>query len=163
MSMYVTSTGIKEDGFYEDKFGFRGSEENNYSVPFEIHNAPEGTVSFAVFLEDRDAVPPTGFSWIHWTIANLKRTEVKENESGKSTDFIEGVNSDCSKLVGKSREEATGYTGFGPPDTIHEYELRVYALDTELDLEPGFYLNELFKAMRGHVIGHATLYGKYSN
>ena len=53
MSMYVTSKGIKEDGYYEDKYGFKGSAENNYSVPLKFTMHLEGTVSFVVFLEDR--------------------------------------------------------------------------------------------------------------
>jgi len=37
-----------------------------YSIPFEISGAPEGTQSFAVVLEDKDAVTASGFVWIHW-------------------------------------------------------------------------------------------------
>ena len=48
-----------------------------------------------------------------------------------------------------------------PPDADHAYDLDVYALDCTLDLQPGFYLNEMIHAMRGHVLTHARVTGKY--
>ena len=83
--MIVTSTGIV-NGIIEDKYGKRGSQFNEngmptYSLPLKIEDAPEGTKSFALVLEDKDAFPVTGgFSWIHWTAANITRNELLENE-----------------------------------------------------------------------------------
>lgn len=159
--MKVTSSAVK-DGKFEDRYGKRGPDMG-CSIPFRIEGAPAGTRAYAVFLEDRDAVPVCGFSWIHWTIANLKRTELFENESRTANDFIQGTNSEYGAIVGKPREAAYGFTGFGPPDAPHEYDLQVYALDAELDLKDGFFMNELFKAMRGHVLAHAVLRAVYDN
>ena len=93
--MIVTSTGII-NGFISKKYGGYGTQfnENNvpsYSLPFKIENAPENTSSFAFVLEDKDAYPVVGFTWIHWLGANLKKSEVKENESQTSSDFIRGI------------------------------------------------------------------------
>lgn len=92
--MIVTSTGII-NGFISKKYGGYGTQfnENNvpsYSLPFKIENAPENTSSFAFVLEDKDAYPVVGFTWIHWLGANLKKSEVKENESQTAADFIQG-------------------------------------------------------------------------
>ena len=38
-----------------------------------------------------------------------------------------------------------------PPDKPHTYTIHVFALDTALPLERGFYMNELYHAMDGHV------------
>ena len=48
-----------------------------------------------------------------------------------------------------------------PPDADHEYTLTVYALDCTLELEEGFYLNEMLRAMRGHVLAHARVSAMY--
>ncbi len=48
-----------------------------------------------------------------------------------------------------------------PLDKEHLYEIHVYALDNLLDLENGFYLNDLFHEMRGHVLDECTLLGVY--
>lgn len=50
-----------------------------------------------------------------------------------------------------------------PPDQPHLYELHVYALDIELDLQNGFYLNELHHAMNDHILDTAILKGIYKN
>lgn len=163
--MKVTSSAI-EGGVIAAKYGCRGDVFVNgmpgLSIPFEIVDAPAGTESFTVIFDDYDAVPVCGFDWIHWTISDLRKPSVKEGESHNSPDFTEGCNSWHSVASENSIEEATGYGGPAPPDREHRYTLKVYALDTVLDLKRGFRLNELYFAMQGHVLAHAKLVGKYS-
>lgn len=167
--MRVTSTGIVE-GKFDRKYGKYGTDFNengvsSCSIPFKIEDAPEGTVSFAIILEDKDAYPVSGgFSWIHWTAANITRTEIMENESQTATDFVQGVNSWTSMQGGRqSREFSSFYGGMGPPDAPHTYELHVYALDCRLNLEPGFLMNKMYWAMEGHILAQFTLKGVYDN
>ena len=44
----------------------------------------------------------------------------------------------ASKLGQFDIEEASFYGGMAPPNCLHRYELIVYALDTKLNLKPGF-------------------------
>lgn len=44
------------------------------------------------------------------------------------------------------------YAGPTPPDKNHQYTLTVYALDDKLNLNNGFYLNDLLKAIEGHIL-----------
>ncbi|MCI9082765.1 MAG: YbhB/YbcL family Raf kinase inhibitor-like protein [Lachnospiraceae bacterium] len=164
--MIITSTGIM-NGFIQKQYGGHGKQfnENNVpscSLPFKIEKAPENTSSFAFILEDKDAYPVVGFTWIHWLGANLQREEVKENESQTATDFIQGANSWIS-IQGnqQKREQASYYGGMTPPDKAHTYELHIFALDKTLDLEKGFYLNELYQKMEGHILEEAVLKGIY--
>ena len=67
--MKVTSTGLI-DGKFADRFGKRGTQfskngMSTYSIPLTIEDAPENTKSFAIIMEDKDAIPVCGFSWIH--------------------------------------------------------------------------------------------------
>ena len=48
-----------------------------------------------------------------------------------------------------------------PPDKSHTYELHIFALDEMLDLKNGFYLNELYEKMEGHILEEAILKGIY--
>jgi Raf kinase inhibitor-like protein, YbhB/YbcL family len=164
--MKVTSKGI-ENGRICDRFGSRGEQFTpggmpSYSIPFEIQDVPEGTKSFALIFEDLDAVPVCGFSWIHWIAANIKEAVVPENISISDRSMVQGVNSYHSCASDMSVEEATGYGGPAPPDGPHMYDLRVFALDAELDLVRGFRLNEMMKKMRGHVLAHARVSAEYS-
>ncbi len=45
-----------------------------------------------------------------------------------------------------------GYIGPCPPDKDHRYTLRVYALDTTLDLEPGYFANTFHWAVKDHIL-----------
>ncbi len=152
-------------GKIPDRFGKRGKEINAYgiptrSVPLEILEPPDGTESFALVLEDRDAVPVCGFSWIHWTAVNITDRYIKENDSIEAKDYVQGVNS----WYGDYGEEgAKGYGGMAPPDRPHTYELHVYALDCRLPLKDGFFVDELYEAMEGHVLDKETVTGRYSN
>ena len=166
--MRITSTGIS-DGIIADRFGKRGTQLNvfgkcTYSLPFEIHHAPEGTITFAFVLEDVDAVPVCGFSWIHWLGCNLTEQNVPENASTNNPNFTQGANSWISSLAGsRSVEDSSVYGGMAPPDRAHTYELHVFALDTTLNLPDGFLLNDLRWAMRDHILASATLDGTYSD
>lgn len=163
--MKVTSTAIT-DGYWENRFGKYGTDlsssgKNVRSVPFTISDAPAGTVSYAVVLDDPDSIPVCGFTWIHWTLCNLTQTQVAEDASRHAPDFIQGTTSFHSVASAETLEEASCYGGMAPPDADHEYNLTVYALDCKLDLAPGFYLNEMMHAMHGHVLTHARVSAKY--
>ncbi|WP_035283747.1 MULTISPECIES: YbhB/YbcL family Raf kinase inhibitor-like protein [unclassified Clostridium] len=177
--MKITSSAIV-NGIIQDKYGKRGQEFKNKqgemkqqfdedacmpvrSIPIKIEEAPNNTVSYCIFIEDKDAIPVCGFSWIHWSVANLTRNVIEENESVVAKDFIQGVNSWYGAAGGFDREIAIGYGGMTPPDKPHKYHISVYALDTTLELQNGFFVNELFTAMEGHVIDVETVSATYFN
>lgn len=165
--MKIISSGIV-NGVILDKFGARGTlfNENGIpdcSLPFQAEDLPENTKSLALILEDKDAYPVTrGFAWIHWLAADITRWELMENESRTASDFVQGCNSWTSIQGGEqSKELSCYYGGMTPPDKDHLYELHVFALDSILGLQKGFYMNELYHAMEGHILDSYTLRGIY--
>ncbi|MBX9706048.1 MAG: YbhB/YbcL family Raf kinase inhibitor-like protein, partial [Gammaproteobacteria bacterium] len=82
-------------------------------------------------------------------------------------ELLQGVNSWASGIVPEewhlSHEEASAFGGCAPPDKPHTYTIEVYALDTTLKLKSGFYMNEMLKAMQGHVLAKAVLEAEYPN
>lgn len=158
----VVCDGIK-DGKFADRYGKRG-ERNRFgmalvSPPLKFFNPPEGTVCYALLMEDKDAFPVCGFSYIHWTAVNIKRTEIEEDGS-RNAEFIQGVN---SWFRNHPANECACYGGMAPPDAPHLYEIHVYALDAELELKNGFLFNDMFKKMDGHILATATVKGYYDN
>lgn len=164
--MIIESSGIV-NGIIDDKYGKRGKQKRNgvpsLSLPIKISDAPKGTVTFAVVIDDKDAVEVCGFTWIHWLVANLKTNELEENASILRNDFIEGVTSEHSAVSPLSEADATCYVGMAPPDKPHRYDITVYALDTELKLAKGFTYNKLWYAMKEHIIETASITGVYNN
>ena len=154
------------NGCIKNEFGKHGDSwiDNvpSKSIGLKWENAPEGTESFLIVMQDYDAVPVAGFSWIHWiAIVPKNYTELKENASREDKNIIQGINSWASKLVGLPKERATFYGGPTPPDKDHVYEVKIYALDKVLNLKNGFYLNESYKEIKGHVLGEGEIEGIY--
>lgn len=164
----LISKGIVE-GVIEDRFGNLSDEVvqgvPQRSLPYEWEGAPEGTKSYAIVFQDYDNVPDEGFSWIHWLTADLPAevTSVEENASRTDESLIQGVNS-WSVPYGPYADidpDLTLHYGGPAPERRHEYETRIYALDTVLGMKPGFYYNELLRAMEGHILAEAVLKGYY--
>ena len=69
-----------------------------------------------------------------------------------------GTNSWSAAFEGyRKGKDITQYYGGPAPINQHEYELELFALNTKLDLDKGFYYNELRKKMEGHIIEKAKL------
>lgn len=168
--MKIYSSGII-NGYIESRFGKFCDESDKLqdvsirSLPISWGELPAGTTTLALVMEDYDAVPVCGFSWIHWLVANIdpNRKELLENASREDKELVQGKNSRASKQISGEQPDSivNYYLGPRPPDKDHEYKICVYALDAKLNLQTGFMLNDLMKAMRGHVLDSADLYGLY--
>jgi Raf kinase inhibitor-like YbhB/YbcL family protein len=97
-------------------------------------------------VEDPDA--PRG-NFYHWVVWNIPPSTKKIGEGDRPG--VSGENS-----FGK-----TGYGGPCPPSGTHRYYFKIFALDTELDLQAGADEKKLKNAMQGHVIAEGELMGKY--
>lgn len=155
------------NGQLDDRYGKHATGadvKNGYpitSFPFTIEDAPAGTVSFALWFLDYDAVPVGGLPWIHWNAANIPASVTKIPAGASHHDLvpmIEGKNATAGHLVGNTDPfTREGYVGPQPPDKDHDYTLIVFALDTKLPLQPGFWLNEARHAMKGHILAQAEV------
>jgi len=126
------------------------------SFPIHIEDVPAAAKSLAFVFYDDDAIPVSGFTWIHWTAANLPvgTTDIPENASRLgSISMVQGNNSTAGGYVGETDPTLTQhYVGPYPPNKDHDYTFKLYALDTELNLIPGYWLNDFYKASQGHVL-----------
>ena len=150
------------NGYLPDRYGkyapaeFKYQGTPNLSFPISISELPTDTVSIALVLVDYDAIPVAGFTWIHWAAANIPAhlTEIPEGaSSNNSLTMIQGKNSNAGGLINSHDSQlSTRYTGPQPPDQDHTYTLYTFALDTKLPLTEGYWLNEFYQAIDGHVL-----------
>mgnify|MGYP001491939571 CR=1 FL=1 len=150
------------NGLLPDKYGKYSAASDMVdgkplrSFPIKIEDAPSATKSFALIFIDYDAVPVGGFMWIHWLAANIpaNTTEIPENNSQElKIPMVQGKNSTAGPLVGNRNPVSNQhYNGPQPPDKTHDYELKFYALDSKLDIDDGFWLNELRRKIAGHIL-----------
>jgi len=130
-------------------------EGKDSSPALKWAGTPEDTKSLALICDDPDA--PVG-DWVHWVIYAIP---------AGTTELSERVPTD--KTLASGAKQGTndfkniGYGGPMPPKGHgpHRYFFKLYALDTELSLEPGATKKELLAAMEGHILGQAQLMGKY--
>lgn len=149
--MKIISEGII-DGKILDKYGKKGNLE--LSLPFKFLNYPTNTISFALVIEDFDAIPVCGYDYIHWLVANVDTDYLDENASVLNKDYI---------VQGKNSNNEDCYIGMAPPDKMHTYDITLYALDTRLDLKNGFGYSELLSKMEGHILDKSNIKGTYDN
>ena len=114
--------------------------------------APEGTKAFAIVVHDPDAPLVDGFT--HWVAYGIPADANNLPEGGGDA-ITHGTNS-----MGNA-----GYNGPAPPPGhgTHHYYFWVYALDDDLDLEPGLDRRALIDRIEDHVIEQARLVGTYAH
>ena len=139
----ITSPAFEEGGEIPKNFGYKhGNEEPE----FVFLNAPDGTATTALIMDDPDAMGAVGKVWVHFLMYFI------DSDSGY----------DGTEVYGKTDFGEIGYGGPAPPDKRHTYIFKAYALDTVLDLKEGYSKQELEDAMKGHIIAEAKLTGTYA-
>lgn len=146
-NMTLTSPAFNDGERMPDKYGYT---QQNMNPPLQIDGVPDTAESLVLIMDDPDAMEPAGKIWDHWVAYNIdpSTTNIPEDTSvgvEGQTDFGE-----------------PGYGGPNPPDAEHTYVFKLYALDTELDLQPGATKEEVEKAMEGHVLMQAELTGTFA-
>ena len=127
------------------------SDGEDVSPALEWSGVPDGTSAFAVVMHDPDAPLVDGFT--HWVAYGIPGDQTGLPEGGG--DAVQGNSS-----FGKA-----GYSGPAPPPGhgTHHYYFWVYALDDDLDLEPGLDRRALLERIEDHVIEQARLVGTYKH
>jgi hypothetical protein len=146
MAMELKSDAFTNGQSIPVKYSCRGS---NISPALAWSNAPSGTQSYALIVDDPDA--PAG-TWVHWVVYNIPSSTTSLQE-----------NADTSNLsVGKNSSGNMHYDGPCPPSGTHRYFFKLYALDSQLSLSPGASKEQLLNSMKGHILAQGELMGTFS-
>lgn len=144
--MELSSPDFENNGLIPSRFTCDGE---NVNPNLEIKNIPEGTESLALIMDDPDA--PNG-TYTHWAVWNID----------PSTDKIISGSLPIGAVEGETSFGETGYGGPCPPTGIHRYFFKLYALSSELDLDPSTKVEELMEAIEAAKIGECELIGLYT-
>jgi len=144
-------------------FGYGGTIPAEYtadgrdaSPPLTWDGVPDGTVTFALLMEDTDA--PLG-TFVHWLMCEIPGKVRALPGDVPRTEIVVGS---ASGVQGNNSARRLGYSGPAPPPgKAHRYYFRLYALDTTIEMPGSFTRNQLRAAMKGHVLGEAVLMGRY--
>ncbi|MFD2648907.1 YbhB/YbcL family Raf kinase inhibitor-like protein [Devosia albogilva] len=155
-SLDVSSASFEQDGMIPLE---HAAEGHNASPPLEWGDAPEGTQSFVVIVDDPDAAEPKPF--VHWVLFDVPGTATGIRE-GLGTDPV--LQEPEGAKQGVNSRGQIGYMGPRPPlgDPAHHYHFQVFALDiAELPVEPGAKREDALAAMEGHVLAKGEVVGLY--
>lgn len=145
--MRLKSSALRPEAPIERKYTCEGAD---VAPPLEWSGAPEEVRSFALIVDDPDA--PTG-DWTHWVVWNLP---------SDATELPEGGTLPEGARTGRNDFNKHGYGGpCPPPGNPHRYFFRLYALDDTLDLPDSAGKAEVERAMRGHILDQAEMYGTF--
>lgn len=133
------------------------ADGDNVSPPLEWSDAPVGTRSYALIVEDPDAL--SGI-FRHWAVYNIaaERDRLPEGttQGAKTESLGHGIND-----YGHAH-----YDGPNPPrgHAAHHYRFRLMALDVEaLGLGPKATVVEVREEACKHLLGEAELVGTYAH
>ena len=158
---------MKADLEIVSDFSYDGQVESRYtaigentSPPLKIENLDPEAETIAIIVNDADAPVERASHWLIWNIPALI-DNIQENipMDVKKVPELNGA------YQGKNDFGDIGYRGPALPSSTfekpHTYRLIVYALDSELDLEPGAQERELLDAMEDHIIQKGFVSGSY--
>ena len=153
-NLKLTSSAFSDGGEIPRECGYKNGNEE---PPLAISGSPMVTRSFALIMDDPDAMEPAGKVWVHWVVWNIPSDIEGVGDLGetKITDQ-HGIGEGITDFGER------GYGGPAPPDKKHTYIFKLYALDKTLDLYAETEKVDLEKAMEGHIIEQTQLTGTYA-
>ncbi|MGA7283253.1 MAG: YbhB/YbcL family Raf kinase inhibitor-like protein [Candidatus Cybelea sp.] len=153
----VSSSTFKNNRFVPASMVYdnAGCSGGNQSPQLSWTGVPKKTRSFAVLTLDTTA------TFWHWGMYNISATttSLPQNAGTRKSKYGIEVLNDWAIYFGKSNR---GYDGPCPPaGKPHHYVFTVYALDATLKLPRSAYVENLDLAIRGHILGAASITGLY--
>jgi Raf kinase inhibitor-like YbhB/YbcL family protein len=151
--MQLTSTDFGNGDRLPERFA---STADNMSPELSWTDVPPGTRSLVLILDDPDA---PGRSFIHWIVYDIPVSIDHLDQAIDKNGILPAVG---RAKQGRNDMHKIGYDGPAPPKgQLHHYYFKLYALDKAVNLEPGTSVEEVRRAMNGHILAEAELIGTY--
>ena len=146
----ISSTAFGTGGNIPSKFTCDAGQTSP-SPALAWSDAPTGTKSFVLIMDDPDVPMPGGFT--HWVLADIP---------GSAKALPEGFAVGSLGVSANSGFGRPGYGGPCPPTGAHHYHFKLSALDVEtIGVAQGAKRADVEKAMAGHVLATTETVGLY--
>lgn len=154
LAMDISSSSI-EDGVIDTDSACDDHDGDDESPQIAISDAPAGTTHFAIVMDDPDARPLDGKTWVHWNVVNIP----VENAILEADETPPGV-----ELANDDEEES--YSGACPTDGRHVYRIGVFALSAPIEVggtsPPAALTIEMFASRyAAQILGFAQIEGAF--
>ncbi len=139
------TTDFEHNGNIPSKYTCDGED---IAPVLHISNVPAGTKELVLIVDDPDC--PIG-TWVHWLLYNIPA----------DTTVIDNNNLPQGVLEGYTDFKRLGWGGPCPPNGVHRYFFKLYALNEKINLKEGAKKSEIENAMRDKIIEKTELIGLY--
>jgi len=124
----ITIPAIK-NGVIETVHACNKNGGQNVSPEIQINGVTENAKFVSLVMDDPDAQPVAGKTWVHWNIFNMPVVDGSVTLSaGKKP----------SGTVGKGSKGKSKYDGMCPPNGRHTYRFAVFSHENEVKAPSGF-------------------------
>lgn len=120
----------------------------NSAPELVVSEVPQNAKSLVLIVDDPDA--PMG-TWVHWVLFNIPVTTTTINAKNLPQGVKQGT-TDFGK---------PGWGGPCPPNGVHRYFFKLYAVDKIVDLPEGVTKSQVEKAIKDNVLEKAQIIGLY--
>lgn len=159
--MELTSQAFKNNSRIPSRYTGEGE---NISPPLQWSDLPADCKELALICEDPDAPvrPGKDHPFVHWLVYNIP-TEEKELHEAIPKDPVLKEPFHVYQGRNSFNKNNIGYGGPMPPSGhgVHHYIFKLYALDSELRIDPGLKKEEVMSLLEKHKIDTAELVGTY--
>lgn len=127
-------------------------------------NVPDGTVTFALILDDQDnSLQKTTSMTLHWLIFNIPGTARGLPEDVPHLEHLADGSIQATLTGTRSIPARPGYKGMGAPaeGPYHHYVYWLFALDTKLPLDSSASRDQVYSAINGHILDKAVLVSRF--
>jgi Raf kinase inhibitor-like YbhB/YbcL family protein len=152
MPFELTSAAFSQGESIPVQYSCKGED---LSPPLAWGDPPEGTLSFALIMDDPDA--PVG-TWDHWILFNIPA-----NTRGLEEDLPITGNNQGAISAGTNSWGRSDYGGPCPPSGTHRYFFKLYALDITLSMDGIPDKGQLLADMEGHILAQTELMGTFTH
>ena len=126
------------------------------SVQLSVKGIPADAKFLSIVMDDPDAVPVAGKTWVHWNLFNIAASGLANIDAGAAPA------GDAGRASGGSKT----YEGMCPPNGTHTYRFAVFATKEKVDVGGFFgpsamtidYFSSKFGAL---VVGKAQISGQF--
>jgi len=151
--MELTSSAFDDQTAIPVRYVAAKAGGDNVSPPLAWGGTPDAALSIALAVVD---LAPVARMWVHWAIVDIPPSVSALAAGASSAEIPDGAR-ELRNTAG-----TVGWSGPGPPPGTgeHPYLFTLYALDIQrLELPEQPTAQEIEQAVRGHVLGQATLTG----
>lgn len=153
-ALEISSPAFNDGDNIPKKYGCKYNGGSNISIPLEFSNIPDDAKSLALIIDDPDAMSVAGKIWVHWILVDIptetkQLTEIKDGKLG----------------IGQTGRNSNGKKNYGgpcPPNGVHVYNIKVYALNIGIKKSLGAMTQKKFeKKYKKQIISSSMISGKY--